>query len=500
MNKYKKSNNIANNAVFLSLPNENIPNTPDLERSVLGALLLEKECLEAISTFFSSDLFFDNRNILIAEAIQHLYAKNLPIDLLVIKKHLQDTKRLREIGGTESEGVQYLIGLTNSASTAANIEYHARILQQELFKRSIIKICGKASSEVYEQTTDVLDLIGRTQNDLDGLLKGTSSNEPTGIGSIHSDTIKDSLRILKEGVKSGVAIDLVQVDNLFNGFQNGDFIIVGGRPAMGKTILGISCVLKPALNGIPTALFSLEITKKQAVGRMQSIVSGVDVGKIIRNQLTRADIDEISTKCAALETAPLYIDDTPSISLIELKTKARKLVRENGVRIIVIDYIQLMKSGSNIPVREQEISEISRGLKGLAKELNIPIIAISALSRQVEQREGKKPQLSDLRESGSLEFDTDVVMFCYRPLYYDIQEYQIGNKNLATDDLFMLLIAKHRNGAIGEIPLKVQLERNLLLDHPEFVQRGFSNNKPQPTSTVKRNNEFDDFDNNDTPF
>lgn len=413
MKNYKKSNNIANNAVFLSLPDNKIPEAPDLERSVLGAVLLEKECLEAISTFFSSDLFFDSRNIIVADAISHFYAKNTPIDLLVIKKYLQDTKRLHELGGSEGEhgGVKYLLSLLSGANShAANIEYHARILHQELLKRTIIKICGKAASMAYDDSNDIFELIASTQNDLDGLMKGTSNTEVQIAGKIHDFTITESLRILKDGVKSGVAIDLTMVDNLFNGFQKSDFIIMAGRPAMGKSIFANAAALNPALTGKPTAIFSLEMSKEQIIARMQSALSGVNVGRIVKKQLTRAEIDTISTKCVALETAPLYIDDTAAISLIELKTKARKLVRENGVELIVIDYIQLMKSGLNLQVREQEISEISRGLKGLAKELNIPIIGLSQLSRQVEQREGKKPQLSDLRESGCLSGDT--MIYC----------------------------------------------------------------------------------------
>ena len=503
MKNYKKSNNIANNAVFLSLPDNKIPEAPDLERSVLGAVLLEKECLEAISTFFSSDLFFDSRNIIIADAISHLYAKNIPIDLLVIKKYLQDTKRLSELGGSEGEreGVQYLIGLANAASSISTIEYHARILQQELFKRSIIKICGKASSEVYENGTDVLELIASTQNELDGLMKGTTNTEVQIAGKIHDFTITESLRILKDGIKSGVAIDLTMVDNLFNGFQKSDFIIMAGRPAMGKSIFANAAALNPALTGKPTAIFSLEMSKEQIVARMQSALSGVNVGRIVKKQLTRAEIDTISTKCVALETAPLYIDDTAAISLIELKTKARKLVRENGVELIVIDYIQLMKSGLNLQVREQEISEISRGLKGLAKELNIPIIGLSQLSRQVEQREGKKPQLSDLRESGAIEQDSDVVMFCYRPIYYGITEYEIAGKTLPTDDLYMIIVGKHRNGETGEIPLQLIKEQTLLKNHPAFTFSAPSSNYFESPTTMKRNTEFDDFYNNqDIPF
>jgi replicative DNA helicase len=242
------------------------------------------------------------------------------------------------------------------------------------------------------------------------------------------------------------------------------------------------------------------MSKEQIVARMQSALSGVNVGRIVKKQLTRAEIDTISTKCIALETAPLYIDDTAAISLIELKTKARKLVRENGVELIVIDYIQLMKSGLNLQVREQEISEISRGLKGLAKELNIPIIGLSQLSRAVEQREGKKPQLSDLRESGSLEQDSDIVMFCYRPIYYGIQEYEIAGKTLATDDLYMIVVGKHRNGETGEIPLQLIKEQTLLKNHPAFIFSAPSSNDFEPVAPMKRNTEFDDFDNNDIPF
>ena len=235
---------------------------------------------------------------------------------------------------------------------------------------------------------------------------------------------------------------------------------------------------------IPVAIFSLEMSNFQIGSRIQSFISGINVSKIVKGQLNMDEVRHINNVCYPLEKAPLYIDDTPNISLMELKSKARKLVKDKGVQIIVIDYLQLMRSGLDIMNREQEIAEISRGLKSLAKELNIPIIALSQLSRLVESRSDKKPMLSDLRESGQIEQDADMVVFCYRPEYYGIEQYEVGNQNFASHGLMMLLVAKHRNGELGEIPLK------FIHEQAKLDNFNLTNNYTQSNTNSEENSTF----------
>jgi replicative DNA helicase len=281
------------------------------------------------------------------------------------------------------------------------------------------------------------------------------------------------------------------LDNVTNGFQKSDLIILAGRPSMGKTASVVSMALYPALfQNIPIAIFSLEMSNEQIVSRMQSFISEINVSKIVKKQLTMSDVEQIKQTCYPLETAPIYIDDTPNISLLELKGKARKLVKENNVQLIVIDYLQLMRSGLNIQNREQEIAEISRGLKGLAKELDVPVIALSQLSRLVESRGDKKPMLSDLRESGSIEQDADMVMFCYRPEYYGIDNYEIGGEAFDSKGLFMLIIAKHRNGELGEVPLTFVHSQAKITNHTTYVN---SDNNQRYTKQTFEGGAADDY-------
>jgi len=271
--------------------------------------------------------------------------------------------------------------------------------------------------------------------------------------------------------------------------------IVAGRPAMGKTACAISMVMNPAIEeNIPVGIFSLEMSKEQVVGRMQSILSKINVSKIVKKQLDGREIIQLDQACKSLESAPIYIDDTAGLSIIEFKSKARTLVRDFGVRMIVVDYLQLMRSGLRNNNREQEISEISRGLKNVAKELSIPIIALSQLSRSVEMRGGdKKPQLSDLRESGQIEQDADMVIFCYRPEYYEIPEYEINDIPRPTHGLFLLLIAKHRNGSLGDMPLRFIHENTYITNHSDYLPREPENYAPaqESNSKLKPNNDFD---------
>jgi replicative DNA helicase len=271
------------------------------------------------------------------------------------------------------------------------------------------------------------------------------------------------------GNKSGVPTGFYKIDRLTNGWQNSDLIILAGRPGMGKTASAVSMIVYPAVHlKIPVAIFSCEMSQEQLVGRLQSSVSGVNVSNVVKKQLSLVDIEQIEATCAALKEAPIFIDDTANISVIELRAKARRLVKEHGVKLIVVDYLQLMRSGIKTNNREQEIAEISKGLKAIAKELNIPVIALSQLSRSVETRGAeKKPQLSDLRESGQIEQDADLVLFCWRPEYYGIHEYELDGVEFDTSGLFLLIVSKHRNGGLGEIPLSFIKSQAKITDYNE---------------------------------
>ena len=441
--------------------NDSIPFDLQVEETVLGAVLMEGIYIDKIIAMFNADLFYLQQHILIAESILDLYRQSRPIDLITVSQDLKKKDKLAEAGGPG-----FIASLTSKVASTANLEFHLYVLQEHALKRKIIKICSNALSKAADNTEDVFDLFQSISLDLESSLKDVMHHNVAKVADIHQRIIKKSKEINEKGQKSGVPCGLNLVDNLTNGWQDSDLIILAGRPSMGKTAAAVSMIMHPAIKlGIPVGIFSLEMSDEQLVSRMQSSLSAVNVSKIVKKQLNKDDIASIERNCKELDIAPIFIDDTPNISLLELKSKARKLVKENGVRIIIIDYLQLMRSGRNIASREQEIAEISRGLKGLAKELSIPIIALSQLSRLVEGRNDKKPMLSDLRESGQIEQDADMVMFCYRPEYYGIENYEVGSESFSSPGLFMLLIAKHRNGELGEIPLQFIHEQTKLTNH-----------------------------------
>ena len=310
------------------------------------------------------------------------------------------------------------------------------------------------------------------------------------------------MELTKSDRKSGVPTGLNLVDNVTNGWQNSDLIILAGRPSMGKTAAAISMALHPAIyEDIGVGIFSLEMSSEQLVSRMQSIMSGVNVGRIVKKQLDLKEIERIDVLAEKLNQAPIYIDDTPNINLQEFRGKARKMVKELGCRLIIIDYLQLMRSGLKTWSREHEIAEISKTLKAVAKELDVPVLALSQLSRAVESRGGdKKPLLSDLRESGQIEQDADMVCFCYRPEYYEINDYQLGDKNYDTQGLFLLLVSKHRNGELGEIPLKFIHEQTKLANYSDS---NFDPIEDKYDLDIKSKTEINnnvDFDNSTIPF
>lgn len=443
------------------------PQIIDLEEAVLGALLLESGVFDTIAKDFSPNLFYKEANNLVAFVIEQMYIANERIDILTVSQKLKANGTLEKVGGAF-----YVSSLTNRISSTANIEVHVKLLQQYTLKRSLIKICGNAVQKAYSDNDDIFDTYTEVQVAVDDSLKQVLNYDVASIRDIHIQGLKEGREVTNGGGISGVETGLVMVDRLTSGWQKSDLIIIAGRPAMGKTSIVLSMIVNSSVRkGIPVAIFSCEMSKQQLGGRIQADLSGVDVGRIIKKQLDLGDWDYIEKNSEKLLNAPLFIDDTPNISIIELKSKARRLVKEKGVQLIAIDYLQLMRSGMGITNREQEIAEISRSLKGLAKELDIPIIALSQLSRLVEGRSDKKPQLSDLRESGQIEQDADMVAFCYRPEYYGVENYEIDGENVDARGLFMLIIAKHRNGELGEVPLRFIHSLAKITNHPHWVSR-----------------------------
>lgn len=433
-----------------------------IEQMVLGAILIDQEAIHVVAKDFQIKLFDHDPHQVIAEAIIKLHLASQPIDLLTLTNYLIKEQKLESIGG-----VAFVSHLTDGVGGSSNVEYHLRLLQEFWLKKYIAETCVNTQMQLLEYKKDVFDVYSDLQNDLDNALKDIISKEMSAINDVHVEMIKTGYEIIDGNGVSGVPTGLTRFDLLTNGFQPSDLIILAGRTSMGKTAFSVSILIEPCIHKkIPVGIFSLEMSKEQLVGRVQSILSKVNVSKIVKKQLTHDELNHIFHKCQVLKEAPLYIDDTANISLLELKSKARKLVREKGVKMIVIDYLQLMRSGLKTSSREQEVAEISKGLKAIAKELNIPVIALSQLSRGVEQRQGnKKPMLSDLRDSGQIEQDADMVLFCFRPEYYTLNEYDWFGKILDTRNLFMLIVAKHRNGVLGEIPLNFYGEHTFVTNH-----------------------------------
>jgi replicative DNA helicase len=418
----------------------------ELEQAVLGAVLLEKDALEQLSGIFTDTIFYYEQNRIIAKAIITLFLRNEQIDILTVTQQLKFTDELEKVGGA-----YYISSLTNRIASSAHIEYHARIIQQYALGRQINDVCNVAKYKLFNPGNDIFDTMEELQTSLENSLKDIVKYQVSKVADVHQQSLEKARALLLTGGSSGVPSGLREMDEITNGWQESDLVILAGRPGMGKTAFAISIMINATIqHSIPVAIFSLEMSKEQLVGRMQSSLTGINASRIIKKQLTEYEIEFISKNASDLVTSPLFIDDTPNISLVELKTKARKLVREDGVKMIIVDYLQLMRSGMQIQNREQEIAEISRGLKALAKELMIPVIALSQLSRLVETRADKKPQLSDLRESGQIEQDADMVIFCFRPEYYGITDYELEDMHYDTNGLFLGLIAKHRSGAIGE--------------------------------------------------
>lgn len=428
------------------------PQAVEFEEAVLGALLIDNSAINQVIDILSPDSFYKEEHQLIFKTVKELFGDSQPVDILTVANLMRKNGDLAAIGGE-----YYLVELSQKVSSSAHSEFHARIIVQKHIQREMIRVASKIITNAFDETTDVFDLLDQAEQDLFEVAHG---NVVKNYESAH-DLIKEAISKIEEisnqeGL-SGVPSGFSKVDRVTSGWQPSDLIILAARPGMGKTAFVLSMARNISVDhGKAVAVFSLEMSSVQLITRLISSETGLSSEKLRKGNLDDHEWQQLLTKVKNLEKAPLFIDDTPAISVFDLRAKCRRLVAQHNVGMVIIDYLQLMtagggKGGGN---REQEISTISRSLKSIAKELNVPVIALSQLSRAVETRGGdKRPLLSDLRESGAIEQDADIVCFIYRPEYYDITEWPDGSPSEGQAEF---IIAKHRNGGLDNVRLRFQ--------------------------------------------
>lgn len=429
------------------------PQAVDLEQAVLGAMMLEKNAVNDTIDILTPASFYDPKHFYIYKAIRELFGNSNPIDLLTV------TSKLRQEGELElAGGALYISQLTDRVASAAHAEYHARIISQKYIQREIIRMCSEVLKDAYEETTDVFELLGKAEKDLFAIAENNMKKNVDVMQNVVREAIMEIEKASKntDGI-SGIPTGFRELDKLTSGWQRSDMIVIAARPAMGKTAFILSMARNTAVDyGMGVAIFSLEMSSVQLVKRLIASESRISAEKLRKGDLAEHEFQQLHTRIAKLATAPIYIDDTPGISIFDLRAKCRRLKMQYDIQMVVIDYLQLMTAGGSQGGgkgnREQEISSISRSIKEIAKELNIPVIALSQLSRSVETRGGdKRPILSDLRESGAIEQDADIVSFIYRPEYYDLHQNEDGESNKGVGEI---IIAKHRNGATDNVRLR----------------------------------------------
>ena len=443
--KFKKS-------TVISLEKGKLPQQAlDLEEAVLGAMMIDKKGVDDVIDILHPEVFYKETHQHIYEAIYTLFQNSEPTDLLTVSNQLRKTGNLELVGGDF-----YLVGLTQKVSSSAHIEFHARIILQKYIQRKLISISAEIIEEAYDETVDVFDLLDDAETKLFEVTQGNLKKGSEDAQGLVTQAIKKIQEISNKSGMSGVATGFNRLDELTSGWQPSDLVILAARPGMGKTAFVMSMAKNMAIDfDTPVAIFSLEMSSVQLITRMISSETGISSGKLRKGNLEPHEWEQLNVKVKNLSKAPIFIDDTPSLSIFDLRAKARRLASQHGIKIIVIDYLQLMTAGSSSNGnREQEISTISRNLKALAKELAIPVIALSQLSRAVETRGGsKRPLLSDLRESGAIEQDADIVSFIFRPEYYGLTEWD-DDERTPCEGQAEFIVAKHRNGGLENIRLK----------------------------------------------
>jgi replicative DNA helicase len=456
MEPFKNVNtNTRDNSKLIALESGKIqPQAREVEEAVLGAMMIDKKGVDEVIDILQPEAFYEPKHKYIFEAIVQLFTDTQPIDLLTVSEQLRKNGKLELAGGD-----YYLIQLTQKISSSAHIEFHSRIILQKYILRSLITISAEITMDAYDESADVFDLLDKAESKLYEVTQGNIKRSSETAQSLVIQAKKRIEDIAKKDGYSGVTTGFTKLDQITSGWQPSDLIIIAARPGMGKTAFVLSMARNVAIDyGHPVALFSLEMSSVQLITRLISSETGLSSEKLRTGKLIEHEWHQLNNKLGQLEKAPLYIDDTPSLSIFDLRAKARRLSSQHGIKLIIVDYLQLMtaggsngKGGGN---REQEISTISRNLKALAKELNVPVIALSQLSRAVETRgSSKRPLLSDLRESGAIEQDADIVSFIYRPEYYKIDEWD-DEEQSPTAGQAEFIIAKHRNGSLENVRLK----------------------------------------------
>lgn len=482
------------------------PQAVEFEEAVLGALMIDDNAVTAVLDFLSPNMFYVEAHQHIFTAIKTLFGKAEPIDLITVTNQLRKDKMLEVVGGSS-----YLAALTNRVTSSANIEYHARIIMEKFVIRELIHNCSTIITDSYDESNDVLQLLDEAETKIFNIIENNFKRDSKELHQVVRSAL-DNLKEMRDNADNlqGVPSGIRAIDEKTGGWQKSDLIIMAGRPGMGKTSFVLSIARNAAIDyNMPVALFSLEMSATQLVQRMFSMESGVNSEHISKGTLTDDEWEKLINNIGKLETSNLIIDDTPALSVFDLRAKCRRLKAKHDIKLIIIDYLQLMQgsadgSGKN-GNREQEISYISRSLKALAKELDVPVIALAQLSRAVETRGGsKRPQLSDLRESGSIEQDADMVLFIYRPEYYHMEYFEEDNTPSA--GLAEIMFEKNRHGSGGNVRVRFQKQYTKFSD----VEGGYFSNTDETTfvdsganTAIMPNKSFDEIEaswnNDDTP-
>jgi replicative DNA helicase len=437
------------------------PQAIDLEEAVLGGIMLEKDSLIEIIDIIRPESFYHDQHQKIYSSILDLFKKNEAIDILTVIEQLRKNGYLELVGGPA-----YLTKLTDRIASAAHIEFHARIIQQKYIQRELIRVSTEIQNRAFDESIDLSDTLDYAGNCIFNITNKNIINEPVLIGNIGIDTIRNLEELsINDNYVPGIQTGISNLDKHTNGWQNTNLIIIAARPSMGKTTLAFQMAINISLIfKEPVAYFSYEMSKVELYKKGNSSLTGIESEKYMNGKFTSDEWLKVEEAQAKLEKAPLFIDDTSNMTILELRAKARRLKIKHNIKIIFIDYLQLIYS-NNKGNREQEVSDISRNLKILAKELDIPIIALSQLNRSCESRIDKKPQLSDIRESGAIEQDADIVSFLYRPSYYGFTEFEDG---MSTKGILEILFRKYRNGKLGDIMLKHDHNFTKISDFDEF--------------------------------
>jgi replicative DNA helicase len=477
------------------------PHAADLEEAVLGAMMLEQNALTNVIDLLQPEVFYKEAHQRIFKAIFSLFAASKPVDILTVTQELKNRGDLDLVGGA-----YYITMLTNRIASAANVEFHARIVLQKYLQRELIRISSEIIKESYEDATDVFDILDKAEKELFAV---SENNLRRNYESMHG-LVKEAVKQIEgaknqEGHISGVPSGFTEVDRITAGWQKSDLIVLAARPGMGKTAFVLTMARNMTVDfKKPVAIFSLEMSGVQLVTRLISSETELEADKLRRGQLEQYEWEQLNARLNTLTDAPLFIDDSPALTIFELRAKCRRLKAQHNIELVIVDYLQLMSAGTDgRGNREQEISNISRSMKSLAKELRIPIIALSQLSRAVETRGGsKKPILSDLRESGAIEQDADMVLFIYRPEYYQITEDEQGN---STEGLAQVIVAKHRNGSLGTVSLRFITKFAKFTDY-ESAGYGLgdslnpSDTFDQGSKTLTLPSKMNQMDDDDVPF